>query len=144
MKLSNSRTNFKKAISAGFVAAAFVGTLSQAAEATGYSELDAMQYAAAPETVGKTRAQVNVELAEAIRTGDIIDTDTGHKLNELHPSFYPGKPSVAGKTRAQVKHELAEAIRIGDLVDTDTGLKLYELQPGFYPTKPSVAQLSSR
>lgn len=99
MKLSNSRTSLKQAISAGIVAAAFVGALSQAAEPagypTGYSELDAMQYAAAPETVGKTREEVKVELAEAIRTGDIVDTDTGLKLYELQPGFYPAKPSVA-------------------------------------------------
>ena len=67
--------------------------------------------AAAP----KTREQVKAELAEAIRTGDIVHCESGHKLNELFPGQYPAKPAVQGKTREQVKAELAEAIRTGQL-----------------------------
>jgi hypothetical protein len=38
---------------------------------------------------GKLRAQVRAELAEAIRTGDMLANDeSGMKLNEEHPQFY--------------------------------------------------------
>lgn len=86
-----------------------------------------------------TRAEVKAELAEALRTGDLLaDSETGLKLNELYPSRYPAKPAQAGKTRAQVQAELAEAVRTGDLVaSVETGLKLNELHPSKYPAKPS-------
>lgn len=46
----------------------------------------------------KTRAQVNAELAEAIRTGDIVgDGETGRKLNELRPDLYPKQVRVSGR-----------------------------------------------
>ena len=39
---------------------------------------------------GKTRAQVQAELLEAVRTGDIIGNyETGAKLNEMFPGGYP-------------------------------------------------------
>ena len=61
-----------------------------------------------------TRAQVQAELAEAVRTGDLLaDTERGLKLNELYPSNYPAQPSQVGKTRAQVMAETAEARRLG-------------------------------
>lgn len=64
----------------------------------------------------KTREQVKAELAEAIRTGDIvIDQESGKKANELFPGRYPAKPVAQGKTREQVKIELAEAIRTGQM-----------------------------
>jgi ribosomal protein L30E len=85
----------------------------------------------------KTRAQVRAELAEAIRTGDIIAGEAGLKLNEIHPGAYPAKPAVAGKTRAQVHAELAEAMRSGDLLaGGESGLKRNEISPGSYPAKP--------
>ena len=92
-------------------------------------------------STGKTREQVKAELAEAIRTGDIIgNAETGQKLNEINPSAYPAKPAVAGKTREQVKAELAEAIRTGDIIgNAETGQKLNELYPHRYPAKPAVA-----
>ncbi|AOF86033.1 hypothetical protein BSY239_2664 [Hydrogenophaga sp. RAC07] len=84
-----------------------------------------------------TRAQVQAELAEAVRTGDLLaDTERGLKLNELYPSNYPAQPSQVGKTRAQVKAELAEAVRTGDLVaDIETGLKLNQINPSNYPAQ---------
>ena len=46
--------------------------------------------------VGKTRAQVKAELAEAIRSGDMIaDADTGLKFNEINPGRYAAKPVLA-------------------------------------------------
>lgn len=92
-------------------------------------------------TGAKTRAQVQAELAEAIRTGDMVAPgESGLKFNELNPSAYPAQPAVPGKTRAQVQAELAEAIRTGDIVgNSETGQKLNELNPSAYPAQPAVA-----
>ena len=55
--------------------------------------------AAAP-AVGKTRAEVNAELAEAIRNGDMVaDADTGAKYNELYPQNYPQSAVAQGQSR---------------------------------------------
>ena len=89
--------------------------------------------AAGTATQGATRAQVLAELAEAQRTGDIVDAQSGKKLNELHPNLYPAKVSASTVTRAQVLAELAEAKRTGDIVDSKSGKKLNELFPNNYP-----------
>jgi len=83
----------------------------------------------------KTREQVKSELAEAIRTGDVLaNGETGLKLNELYPQRYPHVVAAAGATRAQVNAELAEAIRTGDMIATgESGLKLNEEFPRRYP-----------
>ena len=88
----------------------------------------------------KTREQVKAELAEAIRTGDIVvDFESGKKANELFPGLYPAKAVVQGQTREQVKAELAEAIRTGDIVvNGETGQKANEMYPGLYPAKAVV------
>lgn len=85
-----------------------------------------------------TRAQVKAELAEAIRTGDLIGNgESGKKLNEMQPGRYPAKPVEQGKTRAQVRAELAEAQRTGDLIGGgDSGRKLNEMHPDRYPSRP--------
>lgn len=82
-----------------------------------------------------TREQVKAELAEAIRTGDMVAAgDTGLKLNELSPYLYPKRPTQPGKTREQVRAELAEAIRTGDIVSAgDSALKRNEEFPDRYP-----------
>lgn len=73
-------------------------------------------HAAATEPTGLSREQVRAELAEAIRTGDIvIDGETGLKARELTPQLYPSQPATAQKTRAQVQAELKEAIRTGKM-----------------------------
>ena len=81
-----------------------------------------------------TREQVKAELAEAIRTGDMLaGGESGLKLNELNPGRYPARPAVGGKTREQVKAELAEAIRTGDMAASgESGLMLYEMFPERY------------
>lgn len=86
-----------------------------------------------------TRAEVKAQLAEAVRTGDLIaDGQTGLKLNEINPTNYPAKADQLGKTRAQVKAELVEALRTGDLVaNSETGLKLNQINPSNYPAQPS-------
>ncbi len=84
---------------------------------------------------GMTREQVKAELAEAIRTGDVLAPgDSGMKLNELYPQRYAHPAAGPTVTRAQVKAELAEAIRTGDmLAQGDSGLKLNEEFPQRYP-----------
>lgn len=60
---------------------------------------------------GVTREQVKAELAEAVRTGDIMaGGELSGKLNELYPNQYPAKQAKTSLTRAQVKTELAEAL----------------------------------
>lgn len=108
-------------------------------------------HAQAADNIGKTRAQVQAELAEAQRTGDIVapkdagdefSAANGRKMNEIYPAAYPAKPVVAGKTRAQVQAELAEAQRTGDIVASKdagddlssvSGRKLNQLYPNLYP-----------
>lgn len=89
-----------------------------------------------------TRQQVKAELAEAIRTGDIVGNgEAGQKLNELNPGRYPAKQVVQNRTRAQVRAELAEAQRTGDIVGNgDSSLKLNEMYPGRYASKPMMAR----
>ena len=91
--------------------------------------------AADSSTQGTARAKVLAELAEAQRTGNIMDGRTGKMLNELHPNLYPAKAAAPGLTRAQVLAELAEAKRTGDLVVTQgsTTKKLNEFYPNSYP-----------
>ena len=67
---------------------------------------------------GKTRAQVEAERQEALRTGEVVSTIDGYggqKLNELYPNRYPAKAPAAGKTRAQVEAERQLAVRSGAL-----------------------------
>jgi lambda repressor-like predicted transcriptional regulator len=84
---------------------------------------------------------VAAELAEAIRTGDIVaNGQTGLKLNELYPNRYPEKQVQVGLTREQVSTELAQAVRTGDIMaNGQTGLKLNELYPSRYPAKQMQA-----
>lgn len=99
--------------------------------------------ALAADPAGKTRAEVQLELAQAIRTGDIVSDNEAHagkKLNEVFPQNYPAKFQAAGKTREQVLAEYAEAKRTGDISVTDhRGRKLNEIVPGNYPAKAQVA-----
>lgn len=83
----------------------------------------------------KTREQVRAELAEAIRTGDILANDDSNlKLNEQRPDLYT-HAAVASKSRAQVQAELAEAVRTGDVVaqGSEGNQKLNEQRPDLYP-----------
>lgn len=52
--------------------------LSAAAAFSGVAQADTL-----------TRAEVKAEAREAIRTGDIVDFETGLKLNQLFPGAYP-------------------------------------------------------
>ena len=95
---------------------------------------------AADASAPKTREQVKAELAQAVRTGDIVaNGETGQKAHEMFPGLYPAKPAVQGKTREQVQAELAQAIRTGDvMVNGETGLTARELAPAQYPAQSSA------
>lgn len=55
----------------------------------------------------KTRAEVQAELLEAQRTGNIVSWgESGLMLNELYPQRYPPKPVTQGLTREQVQSEI--------------------------------------
>jgi len=81
---------------------------------------------------GRSRAEVQAELAAAQRSGDMLAAgESSQKLNELNPSRYPQPTTPAGKTRAQVLAELADARRSGDLLAAgESGLPQRELHPG--------------
>jgi hypothetical protein len=79
-----------------------------------------------------TREQVRAELAEAIRTGDILSGDSGLTLRERFPQRYPAPVAAPGKTRGQVRAELEAAIRDGEIVSGDSGLTLREQFPQRY------------
>lgn len=88
---------------------------------------------AADPAAAKTREQVRAELAQAVRSGDLIaDGETGARFNQLFPAQYAQQATV-GKTRAEVKAELAEAVRNGDLIaDGETGAKFKDVAPTQY------------
>ena len=96
---------------------------------------------AADPAAAKTRAQVQAELQEAQRTGDIVEGETSQKLNQLYPNRYPAKAVAQGKTRAEVNAELAEAQHTGDIVDGGTGQKLNELYANRYPAKVAAPMM---
>lgn len=56
-----------------------------------------------------TRAEVKAEAAEAIRTGNIVDAETGLKLNELFPGAYPKQVKV---TSVQPRQTQANATTV--------------------------------
>jgi hypothetical protein len=96
--------------------------------------------ASAASAQGLSRAQVEAQLATAIRNGDMMAPgDLGLTERQLNPSRFPPQPVVAGKTRAQVQAELASAIRNGDMLVGDSGLREKDLFPAMYPADPQVA-----
>jgi predicted RNase H-like HicB family nuclease len=110
------------------------------AVAIALSTLVAGHALAADPAVGKTREQVRAELAQAIRSGDMIaDGATGQRFNEIAPHLY-AKPVAVAKSRAEVKAELAEAIRNGDLVaDGETGQRYNQVAPAQYAAARTAA-----
>jgi predicted RNase H-like HicB family nuclease len=88
-----------------------------------------------------TRAQVKADLAEAMRTGNMIASgESGLTLRELNPQRYPAPVLAQGKTRAQVSSELADAIRTGNIMASDeSGLRLNEEHPQLFPAQVVAA-----
>lgn len=83
-----------------------------------YNQLYPEQYAASrtgadvAETVaqGKTREEVKAELAEAIRTGDMLaDGESGMRYNQLYPNRYPQPTLAQGKSREEVRADLVNS-----------------------------------
>lgn len=97
------------------------------------SSLVAGHALAADASVGKTRDEVRAELAQAIRSGDMIaDGATGQRYNEIAPHLY-AQPVVVSKSRADVKAERDAAIRSGDLIaDGATGQRYNQIAPAEY------------
>ena len=98
-------------------------------------------YALASEaTSSKSREQVKAELAEAIRTGDIVVISRrGLKANQVAPHLYPAPAAEPVKSREAINAELNEAITSGDVVvSSRKGLKANQIRPDLYPAKPVV------
>eukprot|EP00388_Colpodella_angusta_P048865 GDKK01077628.1.p1 GENE.GDKK01077628.1~~GDKK01077628.1.p1 ORF type:complete len:126 (-),score=12.58 GDKK01077628.1:61-438(-) len=91
------------------------------------------QAATAPK---KTREQVQQELGQAIKSGEMMAAgESGAKLNEIAPGSYPSQAvaAVSPKSRDEVKHELAEAILHGEIVaNGEDGRMLKDVFPGMY------------
>lgn len=94
----------------------------------------------------KTRAEVQAELAAAMRDGSFqTGNEGGQALNEQAPSRYPAV-AFSTKTRAQVRAETAEAMRTGDIVTCGAaGLTRREADPRRYPQakKAVVPEITS-
>jgi len=88
---------------------------------------------------GRTRAEVQAELAEAIRTGNVsAGGESGLTLRELNPQRYGAAASTT--TRAEVLEQLKQAQRTGDLLaGGESGLRLNELHPDLYPAQVVAA-----
>ncbi|MEJ8837480.1 DUF4148 domain-containing protein [Ramlibacter sp. AN1133] len=97
--------------------------------------------ATASAQTAKTREQVRSELAEAIRSGDIISGESGLTLREQFPGRYPAVPKAPGLSRAQVQAELAQAIRDGELVSGgEIAQRAADGLPGAFPRELQVGQ----
>ncbi len=62
---------------------------------------------AAQADTGLTREQVKAELAQAQRTGDLVDYETGLKQNQLFPGAYPATTAQAAKPTDEQQPVLA-------------------------------------
>lgn len=107
--------------------------------ALAFTSLFTVQAMASSNDAAITREQVNAELAEAVRTGNVISGESGVKLNEEFPQNYPGQHHAPSKSREQVNAELAEAIRTGNISEGESGRKLNEQFPYRFPAEKNVA-----
>ena len=89
-----------------------------------------------------TRAQVKAELAEAIRSGNMIADENGQQLNEIFPHNYPAQQAGSSVSRAQVKAELAAAINNGNVTVGESGELLNEVYAYNYQDQQNVASKS--
>lgn len=97
-----------------------------------FSTLVAGQAMAASTDAPVTRDQVRAELAEAVRTGNIVTGESSAKLNEQYPQLYPNQQVTSSVTRAEVQAELAEAVRTGNIITGESSAKLNEKFPQLY------------
>lgn len=110
-----------------------------AALALTFASLFAGQAMATNTSSSVSRAQVQAELAEAVRTGNVIVDESGLRLNEMFPHNYPDQQTVSTLTREQVQAELDEAVRTGNIITDESGLKQNEIYPHLYPTQQPVS-----
>lgn len=115
--------------------------ISAIAFAFSFSTLFAGQAMAASDAP-MSRAQVKAELAEAIRTGNIVVGESGEHLNEIYPHNYAAQQSASTVTRAQVQAELAEAIGAGNMIVGESSAKLNEVFPHNYSAQRDGASKS--
>jgi ribosomal protein L30E len=91
----------------------------------------------------RSREQVRAELAQAMRTGDIVSGESGLTLREQFPGRYPQRAQATGFTRAQVEAELAAAIRDGHVITGgEIGQRPDQGVPGGFPRELAVRQKS--
>lgn len=64
-------------------------------------EANPKRYPQAAKTETKSRQQVRAETVSAIRSGDVIDAESGKKLNELNPKRYAAKAAPAAASAAK-------------------------------------------
>ena len=102
----------------------------------------------------KTVADVQSELAQAQRSGDIfINVSSGElngkKLNQVYAGQYPAAAAVTGKSRAEVAAELAQAQRSGDIfINVSSGelngKKLNQVYPAQFAANNQTASGKTR
>ncbi|EYC50201.1 hypothetical protein AZ34_03330 [Hylemonella gracilis str. Niagara R] len=91
------------------------------------------------DTSAKTRDQVQAELAQAVRTGNIVAIgEDNMTLNQQFPGLYPQQTADAGKSREQVLAELSTAVRNGDVIQ-GTSNKFNQMFPDLYPKQVAKA-----
>jgi len=106
--------------------------------AIAFSALFAGQ-AMAADVAPMTRAQVQAELAEAVRTGNLIVGELAQKQKDISPGMYPAEQRISTVTRAAVKAELAQAVQAGDMIVDENGRTLKEIFPENYASQEYVA-----
>lgn len=84
-----------------------------------------------------TREQVKAELAEAVRTGNVVTGESSARLNEQFPQVFGQQASSV--TRSQVQAELAQAIQAGNVVVGESSVRVNEAFPQNYATESNVA-----
>jgi len=95
---------------------------------------------------GKTRAQVRAELAEALRTGQLLAPgESGLTQQQLRPDLFPSIAMHPGRSRQEVRDELAEAQRRGDLIaGGESSLTLRQRFPASYQDVMSMPTMARR
>ena len=91
-----------------------------------------------------TRDQVQSQLVEAVRTGNIVVNDeSGRTLNQVNPSQYPAQKIQVGYSREQVNVNLTNAIRSGNIVINDESRRaLNQVNPQQYAAQPAQSSVT--
>ena len=100
--------------------------------------------AMAADTAPISREQVKSELAEAVRSGNVVTGESSARLNEQFPQNYLDQQVASNVSRAQVQAELAEAIQAGKVVVGESSARLADVNPGNYPSTQQAVASKSR